>query len=394
MIQRMLTADLALSLELFPAVALLGARQVGKTTLAKYLASQHNPDNVHYLDLENPIDFEKLKTDAYTYLQQWQDSCVVIDEVQRIPELFTTLRPLIDAHRVPGRFLLLGSASPTLIKGVSESLAGRISYVNLHPFSLIEIQQQGIDLQTHWFRGGFPSAVLAKSDAQFRKWTDDFINTYIERDLSYLFDVNLPSSTIRAFWAMLANSNGGIWNAAAFARALGISNTTVNRYLDFLEGAYLVRTLPAWYINAKKRVIKSPKVYISDTGILHRLCRINTFEQLQENVAVGASWEGYVIENIMKHLPRDWQAFYYRTQHGAECDLVLVDGIKPIVCIEIKKSANPTVSRGFYESIRDLETTQNYLITPNSDTYKLNNDCTVTSLISFLNQVIIPKLTE
>jgi hypothetical protein len=394
MIQRMLTADLAMSLDIFPAVALLGARQVGKTTLAKFLASQHNPNKVHYLDLENPIDYEKLKNDAYTYLQQWQDSCVIIDEVQRIPELFATLRPLIDAHRVPGRFLLLGSASPLLIKGVSESLAGRISYVHLHPFSIVEAQQSAIDLQTHWFRGGFPSALLAKNDAICRKWTDDFINTYIERDLSYLFDVNLPSNTIRAFWAMLANSNGGIWNAATFARALGISSTTVNRYLDFLEGAFLIHTLPAWYINAKKRVIKSPKVYIRDTGILHRLCRINSFEQLEENVVIGASWEGYVIDNILKHLPRDWQAFYYRTQHGAECDLVLVDGIKPLMCIEIKKSANPSVSRGFYECIKDLETSQNYLITPQNDHYALNADCKVISLQGFIKEVIFAQITE
>ncbi len=254
MVKRNLEVVLLNKLKMTPVVAILGPRQVGKTTLAKQLKSDQQ-ENL-YLDMENPNDQHKLQ-DAFNYLSLHENSRVVIDEVQLMPQLFAMLRPLIDAKRAPGRFILLGSASPVLVKGVSESLAGRIAYTELTPIGITELPNQ-VDYKTNWFRGGFPEALLADGDDYAIEWLNDFIRSYVERDLAMLFGVTLSSVTLRNFWSMLAHSNGNLLNAEVFARSLGISAPTVMKYLDFLEGSYMVRRLQPWFVNAKKRLIKSP----------------------------------------------------------------------------------------------------------------------------------------
>ncbi|QDW26998.1 ATP-binding protein [Pedobacter sp. KBS0701] len=381
LIIRNLAAQLKHKLKKSPAIAILGPRQVGKTTLAKSLSSDYM-----YLDMENPRDVAKLQ-DAYTFLESLQDYTVIIDEVQLLPDLFSLLRPLIDAKRTPGRFILLGSASPELVKGVSETLAGRISYNELYPIGLTELPEE-LNFEQHWFRGGFPESILAETDLLSKEWIDDFIVSYVERDLAKMFNVDLAPTLLRNFWSMLAHLNGNLFNGESFARSLGVSAPTVNKYLDFLEGGFLIRRLQPWFVNAKKRLIKSPKTYIRDTGILHRLLNIPGYNDLFGHPAIGASWEGYVIEQIYQMKAKQTDLFFYRTQTEAECDLILVQGITPIACIEIKLSNAPTVSKGFVSCIKDLEPKYKYIITPKSETYRISNDITVINLKNFLVNVL------
>lgn len=378
-LERRLTAILKDKLKQVPAICILGPRQVGKTTLAKHLN-----ENYIYIDVENPRDFAKL-SDAYSFLEALQKETVIIDEIQLMPELFSTLRPLIDSKRTPGRFILLGSASPQLIKGVSETLAGRISYNELGPINHAELPPQ-ITYDQHWFQGGFPEALLTTLHNS-KAWLDDFIKSYIERDLSKMFGVDLGAVLLRNFWSMLAHSNGNLLNAETFARSLGVSAPTVMRYLDFLEGGFLVRRLHPWFVNAKKRLVKSPKTYIRDSGVLHRLLNIQNYTDLFGHPVVGASWEGYVIEQVYQLKRQGLELFFYRTQAGAECDLVLVEGLKPIACIEIKLSNSPTVSKGFLNCIEDLEPTKSFIITPKSETYQ-SKTIEVTNLSHFLNSIL------
>lgn len=381
MLKRNIQEIIERRLRQFPAVAILGPRQVGKTTLAKELAKKAQQEFL-YIDVENPLDEAKL-TDAYSYLSRYTEISVIVDEIQLLPSLFSVMRPLIDAHRVPGRFILLGSASPALVKGVSESLAGRIAYIELSPINILELPAE-IKMDDHWFTGGFPEPLL-NQDPEYRVvWLNDFIKSYVERDLAHLFGIELTPPLLRNFWSMIAHSNGNIWNAEVFARSLGVSAPTVLRYANFLEGAYMIRRLQPWFVNAKKRLIKSPKVYIRDTGILHRLLNIADFDHLHGHPAIGASWEGYVIEQIYQSIPNDLSMFFYRTQAGAECDLVLVRGIQPVACIEIKLTNSPTVSRGFIHCAEDLEPQHRFIITPSSDTFKINHGVTVVNLLDFL----------
>jgi len=381
MITRLFQHQVEETLKWSPAAAILGPRQVGKTTLAKNIAAARS--SAIYLDLENPSDLLKL-SDSFTYLSSLEQRCVVIDEVQLKPELFSQLRPLIDAHRVPGRFILLGSASPSLVKGVSESLAGRIAYMELTGIGLTELPAD-IDYRENWFRGGFPNALLADSANASKEWLNALIRSYIERDLAHLFGVELNATILRNFWSMLAHVNGNIWNAETFARSLGISAPTVLRYLSFLEGGYLVRRLQPWFVNAKKRLIKSSKVYVRDSGVLHRLLTLPDYDTLRGHPGIGASWEGYVIEQVFQRLPQGLEAYYYRTQAGAECDLVLVQGITPLACIEIKLTNNPSISKGFINSAEDLKPKYKYIITPDSDTFQIHRGVIVTSLIHFID---------
>jgi len=383
MIQRKLEAEIRKLLKQFPAVAILGPRQVGKTTLAKLIAKQSGKECI-YLDIEKPSDQLKL-SDAETYLRFHSNKLVVLDEVQYLPVLFSTLRPLIDEKRKTGRYLLTGSASPALIKGVSESLAGRIAYTELPPIGFSELPVS-ISLQRHWFRGGFPGALTAKTETQSRSWLDHFIKSYIERDLNQFFHVTLSTSLVRNFWQMLAYNNGGVLNAENFARALGVTNPTVNRYLDYLEGAYLVRRLQPWFANVNKRLVKSPKVYIRDSGLLHRLAQINTMDELRGNVLIGASWEGYVIEQIIQMLPPALSPFFYRTHNGAELDLLLVKKNKPHAAIEIKVSPSAQPSRGFYESIDTLKPPRRFVIAPYGEAYPGKNGSIHCGLRHFIMQ--------
>ena len=389
MIRRDLITHINVLLTEFPAVALLGLRQVGKTTLAKEIADTQ-PQKAIYFDLEDDADLNRLKDPGFIFTQ-YQDNCIVLDEVQRMPELFTQLRPAIDKHRKPGRFILTGSASPTLVKGVSESLAGRIAFTELAPINLPEAINSKINQQKHWFRGGFPLALTASNDEAFRRWAENFIRTYVERDLSFLFGVSLSEKIIRNFLYMLAAQQGGIWNAESYARALGVNGHTVKRYLEFLEGAFLIRQLNAWYVNTTKRLVKAPKIYLRDSGLLHTLNRVPSAKQLPLQLIVGASWEGYVIEQVSQLKPEHIDLYYYRTHNGAECDLLLVSGLHPVMAIEIKFSSNPSLSKGFYTVMDDLKLEKGFVIVPEGEPYQLDEKVEVGSLLHFLRE-ILPRL--
>ena len=373
-------------LKQFPVTAIVGPRQCGKTTIAKQVLKRI--DGI-YFDLESPAD--RLKFDEPEFLlNSIEYKLVVIDEVQRIPELFAILRSVVDKNKRKGNYLLLGSASPNLIKGVSESLAGRIAYCDIAPFNITEVYKTERDINKHWFRGGFPDAYLARSEDQCRLWLNNFFKTFIERDLNNLFGVNFSTELMFKIWRMLAHGNGYVWNAAAFAKGLDVSPTTVNRYLDFLEGAFMIRKLPPYFNNAKKRLVKSPKIYIRDSGILHYLQDIISSKKLLNNSAVGNAWEGYVLQLI----PDSIQPYFYRTADGSEMDLLLVKGIAPIACIEIKTSNSPTISRGFHESLRDLKCKNAFIITPHQDdVYKRDKQTTVCGLIDFL-RICLPELIK
>ncbi len=383
MITRLAAKQLDILLAEFPAIALLGPRQVGKTTLAKSLVKKQQKE-ILYFDLERDSDVAKLKDVDYIF-NEYKDHCIILDEVQRVPNLFSQLRPIIDQYRKPGRFILTGSASPELVKGVSESLAGRIAFNELSPINLSEAKKSNISQQQHWFRGGFPLALTAANDKAFLRWTENFIRTYIERDLSQLFGVKLQEKLIRNFWFMLAANNGGIWNSETYARSLGISGPTIKRYLDFLEGAFLIRQLPSWYVNAGKRLVKSPKIYLRDSGLLHVINRIASPADLPLNIGVGASWEGYVIEQIFQLKPAHIDLYYYRTHHGAECDVLLVNGIKPVLGVEIEYSTNPVLSKGFYSVLDDLKLTEGWVIIPQGVTSKLQANIQCGNLSDFLS---------
>ena len=386
MIKRGIQDELALLLRTFPAVALLGPRQVGKTTLTRGLLSDSQRE-VAYFDLENNDDILRMENPSFLF-EQYRDACIVLDEIQRMPDLFRQLRPIIDQHRAPGRFILTGSASPALVKGVSESLAGRIAFAEMSSVNLLEAIGSGISQDQHWFRGGFPSALTMPSDQEFILWAQNFIRAYIERDLNLLFGTNLSEVIIRNFWYMLAANNGGIWTAENYARALGVSSGTIKRYLDFMEGAFMVRQLPAWFINMEKRVVKAPKVYIRDSGLLHQLNRIKNSRELPLSLTAGASWEGYVIEQVYQLKPAHLEMYYYRTHHGAECDLILVDGIKPIAAIEIKLAAAPSLTKGFYNVLNDLKVNKAFVITPGEKHYALDDKITLSGLQFFLTNIL------
>jgi uncharacterized protein len=383
MIERSIKKEIKELLSYFPVVGMVGARQVGKTTLAKEILKELDKPSI-YLDLELPEDLNKL-TEPDLFLTQYQNYCVILDEVQRVPRLFPVLRSLIDQNRLPGRFFLLGSASPDLIRDASESLAGRIVYKQLAPLHLLEIHQE-ITLENHWLRGGFPDSLLAPLDKLSNTWRRSFVQSYVERDLA-LLGLNANPSIIRKFWTMLSHFHGNVWNAQSFARSLGVTSPTISRYLHFMEQAYLVFTLPSYNANVKKRLIKAPKVYIRDSGILHHLTGIQSIEQLYGNVLAGASWEGYVIEQIRNVLDDDKELYFYRTHEGTECDLVIVEGGYPKVAVEIKFTNAPKVSKGFYIAIEDLKTENNFVITPSSESYPLSENVRVCNLFSFLNKI-------
>lgn len=383
-IQRMVIPEVINLINTFPVVGIIGPRQVGKTTLAKYLIN-HTKKDCLYLDLELPEDQSKL-ADPQLFLEHYMNRCVILDEIQQIPQIFPVLRALIDKNRKPGRYIILGSASPHLLKQSSETLAGRIVYKELTPFNLTEIIDH-FNLFVHWFRGGFPPAFLASDDEDFRTWMRNFVQTYLERDLPML-GLSINPILMRKFWTMLAHFHGGIWNASNFAKSLGLTVPTINRYLEFLESAFIINRLQPFYLNIKKRLVKSPKIYIRDSGMLHYLAGILSFDDLQGKVLIGNSWEGYVIEQIKQILPYEFDLYYYRTHNGAESNLVIVRGNLPVACVEIKYTAAPRASKGFIISIEDLETVKNFIVTPKSDTYPIADNIMVCNLIDFFNRHI------
>lgn len=384
MIERLAETVILEDLKQFPVVGIIGPRQVGKTTLAKSIMHKLEQPAV-YLDLELQEDIAKLEN-AEIYFEDHRNDCVVLDEIQTMPEIFPILRGMIDKFRHAGRFIILGSASPSLIRKSSDSLAGRISYTRLSALNLMELGNQW-DLKKHWFFGGFPEPYLSKNESFSKKWMRSFIQTYTERDLPLLGLPSSPSVT-RRFLTMLANYQGGIWNASNFAKSMGLSYPTINRYLDLLEEAFLVTRLHPFSHNIKKRLVKSPKVYIRDSGMLHLLASIGDFEQLQGNVLVGNSWEGYVLEQIRQLLSPEIDLYFYRTHNGAECDLVLVKGFIPISAIEIKYTVAPEMTKGFGIAIDDLGTKENYIITPHSETYSKSEQVKVCKLADYLSKFI------
>ena len=382
MIDRLITQRVLRDLNWSPIVGLIGPRQVGKTTLARYLQKQIQKPTI-YLDLELREDWFKLE-DAQSYLMGHQDKCVVIDEIQTRPELFALLRALTDQKREPARFILLGSASPYIVKLNTETLAGRIAYHELTPFSYSEIKML-YSQEEHWIKGGFPGALLVSEDFISRKWLDDFVETFIHRDLARLGFI-ISATLVRNMLSMLAHLHSGQLNTSALANSLGLTNPTVNKYLELLEGSFLIRRLPPYFKNVGKRLTKSPKIYIRDSGLLHYLLRIFDHEQLRGNPSVGASWEGYVIEQILREAPEFSDFYYYRTQNGAEVDLLMITPSGKMVCIEIKFSVSPTISKGFYHSVEDLQPQYKYVITPSGECFDRNDGLRICSLNIFLEK--------
>ena len=361
-----------------PAVALLGARQVGKSTLAKQLLKQY-PNSI-YLDLEKPSDISKL-TNPEAFFTTFNQSLICLDEVQRTPEIFPILRSIIDQSKRHAQFLILGSASRDLIKQSSESLAGRLSYIEITPFSYAEILET--NLQKHWVRGGYPRSLLANDDEISYQWREDYIRTFLERDIPQL-GFQIPAATMNRLWQMLAHNQGQILNTSKLAGSMGVSSHTIRKYIDLLEQTFMLRILPPYARNTKKRLVKSPKIYIRDTGILHALLGIENLEVLFGHPVYGASFESYVIENIVTQLPR-WSASYYRTSNGAEIDLVLEKTDKKIA-IEIKASPSPKLSKGFWSSIETIKPDESYVIAPVDSSYPISDDVTVISLSEFIEK--------
>jgi len=375
---------LAEYLTIFPVVGIIGPRQVGKTTLAKNLVSRQL---IHYLDLESAADRQKL-TDPVLYLQNHIDKLVILDEIQQMPQLLAELRGIIDTDRRPGRFIILGSASPTLIKKSADSLAGRIGYIELSSFLVSEV---GVENETKlWHRGGFPLAYLAGSDRASMIWRKNFIKTYIEKDLA-LLGLSAEPQVIERFWRMLAGVHGNLWNSENIGRSMGLSHPTINKYLDLMEGAFLVRRLKPYYVNISKRLVKSPKIYLRDSGILHAFKDIMHEKDLLDDPQVGASWEGFVIEQIIENIQSvfvDGQAYFYRTQQGAECDLIIEHHGKVKAAIEIKMSSAPQISRGFRITMDDTKAQHGFVIAKTTETYKIDENITVTYLSKFLNDIL------
>lgn len=380
--KRSIQGSVEASLKKYPVVGIVGSRQAGKTTLAKMIRKGISK-KVIYLDLELTSDLNKLH-DPELYLAQFTDSLVIIDEIQRLPSLFPLIRALVDKKRIGGRFLILGSASPELIKRSSESLAGRIIYHELSPFTIHETGHKNI--QQLWLRGGYPLSYLAGSAEDSFQWRESFIKTYLEMDIPQL-GIRVPSAQLRRFWTMVAHSHGHLWNASQIAGSLGVSAPTVRSYLDILEETFVVRRLQPYYVNVKKRLIKSPKAYIRDSGILHSLLRIEDLDDLMGNPAVGRSWEGFVIEQIIGLLPEGWSYFFYRTGAGAEIDLLLVDKKNRPIAVEVKYSASPKAERGFWNALEDLSCRKAFIVYPGEETYPSGKN-TVTLSIKKLHNII------
>ena len=380
MLKRRLEPTLHRLLDSNPAVALIGPRQVGKTTLALEVARERR---AVYVDLELPSDRAKI-SDVEQYCAENADSLVIIDEVHRAPGLFAPLRSIIDERRRDGRraghFLLLGSASIDLLKQSSETLAGRITYCELHPFGALEATGNQRRL---WCRGGFPESHLARSDEASLDWRLAFIRTYLERDIPQL-GPRIPAETLRRFWTMLAHNQGQMHNAAALARGLDVNGVTIARYLDLLVDLLLVRRLQPWRSNLGRRLVKAPKVYVRDSGVCHALLGIETVDDLFGHPVVGGSWEGFVVENIASTLPPRASCGHYRTAGGAEVDLVVDLGAGELWAIEIKAGSAPRVSRGFHAACEDLRPTRRFVVHAGDESFPLAKDIRAVTLHAML----------
>ncbi len=371
----------------FPAVALLGPRQVGKTTLALDLI-EGNP-KATYLDLELPSDLAKL-SDAEDYFSRHQGHLLVLDEIQRKPDLFPILRGVIDAQKRKGKpagqFLLLGSASLDLLKQSSESLAGRLATMELTPLLAEEVKSAGRAVDPLWIRGGFPDSFLARGGEASYQWRLAFIRTYLERDIPTL-GPRVPAETLRRFWTMLSHAQGTLLNHAALASSLGISGQTITRYLDLLVDLLLVRRLQPWSGNTLKRHIRSPKVYVRDSGIVHALLGLRSADDVLGHPVAGASWEGFAIENLLAAVPVEIEACFYRTAAGAEIDLVLEMGKKERWAVEIKRGSTPSVSRGFHTGCAELKATRRIVVYPGEEAFRLGQNIEAMGLLHAVSEL-------
>lgn len=383
MIIRIVEKHFAELLTQFPAVAVVGPRQVGKTTLSK-LVQEQLVKEVIYIDLENPRDENKL-ADPVLFFESNQDKCIVLDEIQRRKDLFPILRAVIDQNRVPARFIILGSASPELIRDSSESLAGRIFYLELTPLHLLEINSQ-MDEKQLMLRGGFPDSLLSPSDKKSELWRESFIQTYIERDLPLL---GLPMSPIesRRLLRMLAHLHGQIINYASLSKSLGVSSPTVKKYVQFLNHAYLIDLLEPYSGNIAKRLVKSPKVFVRDSGILNYLLGITSYNDFLAHPQAGNIWEGFVLQQIKTILHYNMDLCFYRTNHGAEIDLILMFPDNKKIGVEVKLSSSPSLSRGNYEAMEILGLEKLYVIIPTQDSYLLKEKVQVIGLNEFLEMM-------
>jgi len=381
MINRLLEDRILKALQHFPAAAILGPRQAGKTTLAKMIRG-HLVKESFYLDLENPDD-QVLLTEPFKFFQANSEKCIIIDEIQRKPDLFPLLRSAIDQDRQPGRFILLGSASAELLFISSETLTGRIIYTELTPFLICEIWTLKT-VQDHWLFGGFPQPFLIEKEDFRYEWFRSFFMTYVERDFRMIGLGALPANLSR-FFSMLAHIHGNILNKSMLAKSLALNLATINTYLNYFKQAFLIRELSPWHQNIGKRLVKSPKIYVRDSGLLHYLLKIKNYNDLLGHPAFGNSWEGYVIEQIISCIGDSYEYYYYRTQDGTEADLMIVQGNKPKYTIEIKFSSSPKLSKGFITAIRDLGTSRNFIIVPEvRQSYSLSDNITVHDLNGFI----------
>lgn len=386
-IERSLYPKLLESLKTFPVVGLVGPRQVGKTSLARQLVADLSqtkdpiaPSAV-MLDLERPSDLAKL-TEPELFLEPLANRLVVLDEVQLRPDLFPVLRALVDARRTSGRFLILGSAAPALIQHSSETLAGRIEFLELAPLNLAEVAVKEASpnvAQTLWSRGGFPDSYLARSDAASMRWREAFVRSYLERDIPQL-GIRISAATLRRFWLMLAHYHGQLWNASTLAGSLGVSAPSVRHYLDILESTFMVRVLQPYSANLGKRLVKSPKVYVRDSGLLHALLNLPDHDALLGHPVLGASWEGWVIEQILAQAPDGTRPYFYRTASGNELDLLLELPGGVLRAVEIKHSAAPKVGKGFNEALDALKLDRGFVIAQVDAPYPLSQRAQVLPL--------------
>ena len=367
--------EIELQFKIHSVCAILGPRQVGKTTLAKQFSEKIS--RVHFFDLENPFDLARLENPMLT-LSNLESDLIVIDEIQRVPDLFQILRVLVDEKK-SRKFLILGSASRDLIRQSSETLAGRIGYIELFPFSIAETKEY----KKLWLRGGFPNSYLAESEQESFKWRKAYIATFMERDIPSMgFDV--PSPLIKRLWQMLAHNHGNILNMSDISKSLGISNHTVKKYVEILTGTFMVRTLDAWYENISKRQVKAPKVYIRDSGLFHTLLGISNNDELQIYPKLGTSWEGFVLEEVIKYYQaQSDECFFWNTQGGAELDLLIIKDGKRIG-FEIKYTDTPKITKSMLIALEDLKLDHLYIIHPHKDSFKISEKITAKSLYDFM----------
>jgi predicted AAA+ superfamily ATPase len=369
-IERSLTDDIIHRIRKIPAVAILGPRQCGKSTLVKHIIK--NIPETLYLDLESGRDLRKL-TDPETFFEENCNKTICIDEIQRRPDLFPVIRSVIDRINRNSQFIILGSASPELIRQSSETLAGRISYFELTPFLCTEVSMD--KMRKLWLRGGFPRSFLETDIEDSIEWRYDFIRTFLERDIPS-FGFTIPAKNIERLWQMCAHISGQIVNYSNLAVSLGVSSHTVKNYIDILAQTYMVRLLPPYSVNVKKRLIKSPKLYIRDTGILHTLLDIEKMNDLMGHPIYGSSWESFAIENIISSLHR-WRAFFYRTSSGNEIDLILKKGTR-VIAVECKASSTPEITKGFFIAIGDIKPDESWIVAPVKEKYTIDKKNRIT----------------